>query len=42
MQTWKPYEKMERGIIPDDALMSDGGLGRFYYLPDLKVSTSMV
>ena len=29
MQTWKPYEKMERGIIPDDALMSAGGLGKF-------------
>ena len=28
---------MERGIIPDDALTSAGGLGRFYYLPDLKV-----
>ena len=36
-QTWKPYEKMERGIIPDDALTRDGGLGKFYYLPDLKV-----
>ena len=36
-QAWKPYEKMERGIIPDDALMDAGGLGRFYYLPDLKV-----
>ena len=40
MQTWKPYEKMERGIIPDDALMSAGVLGRYYYLPDLKVLDS--
>ena len=39
-QTWKPYEKMERGIIPDDALTSDGSLGKFYYLPDLKVLDS--
>ena len=36
-QSWKPYQKMERGFIPDDALMVDGGMGRFYYLPDLKV-----
>ena len=37
MRNWKPYEKMERGIIPDDALMTDLSLGKFYYLPDLKV-----
>ncbi len=38
LRTWKPYENMERGVIPDDALMAGGGLGiRFYYLPDLKV-----
>ena len=38
LQWWKPYEKMERGVIPHDALMAGGGLGiRFYYLPDLKV-----
>ena len=24
-------------LIPDDALMSDGGIGKFYYTPDLKV-----
>ena len=35
--TWKPYEEMERGIIPDDALVSSGELGKFYYIPDLKV-----
>ncbi len=34
---WQPYENMERGVIPDDALMASGGLGRFYYLPDLRV-----
>ena len=35
---WKPYEKMERGIIPDDALAAYSALGvRSYYLPDLKV-----
>ena len=38
LRTWKPYENMENGVIPDDALMASGGLGiRFYYLPDLKV-----
>ena len=34
---WKPYEKMESGIIPGDALMTDTGLGKFYFLPELKV-----
>ena len=35
---WKRYEKMERGIIPDDALAAYAALGiRSYYLPDLKV-----
>ena len=38
LRTWKPYENMENGVIPDDALMVEGTLGiRFYYLPDLKV-----
>ena len=38
LRKWKPYENMQRGVIPDDALRSDGVLGiRFYYLPDLKV-----
>ncbi len=37
MRWWQPYENMERGVIPEDALMAGGGLGRFYYLPDLKV-----
>ena len=35
--TWKPYEQMERELIPDDALMTDTGIGRFYFLPDLKI-----
>ena len=39
-QSWKPYDKMERGFIPDDALMYGGGLGKFYYIPDLKVVDS--
>ncbi len=34
---YRAYEEMERGFIPDDALMYDGGLGKFYYIPDLKV-----
>ena len=37
IQTWKPYLQMERGFLPDDALVVDGGLGKFYFLPDLKV-----
>ena len=38
LRTWKPYENMENGVIPDDALTAGGSLGiRFYYLPDLKV-----
>ena len=36
-QRYKPYEQMERGLIPDDALASDGGLGKYYYIPDLKI-----
>ena len=36
--SYKAYEHMERGLIPEDALMSAGAIGiRFYYLPDLKV-----
>ena len=38
LRFWKPYQNMEKGVIPDDALMAGGALGiRFYYLPDLKV-----
>ena len=36
-RAWEPYEKMERSFIPDDALTIGYGLGRFYFLPDLKV-----
>ena len=33
---YQPYENMERGIIPDDAVMSDGAAGiQFYYLWEL-------
>ncbi len=39
IRRWKPYYvHMERGVMPDDALMAGGALGiRFYYLPDLAV-----
>ena len=38
LRRWKPYENMENGVIPDDALIASGAIGiRFYYLPDLKV-----
>ncbi len=41
LRGWQPYEDMERGVIPDDALMSGGSIGiRFYYLPDLKIIDS--
>ncbi len=34
---WKPYESMERGVIPSDAIVAHGALGKFYYLPELRV-----
>ena len=38
IQEWKPYEKMARGWLPDDAVMAVGTIGiSFYYLPDLNV-----
>ena len=38
IQEWKPYEKMARGWLPDDAVMAVGTIGiQPYYLPDLKV-----
>ena len=38
LRMWKPYENMENGVIPDDALIAGNTVGiRFYYLPDLKV-----
>ena len=33
----QPYENMERGIIPDDAVMPAKAVGiRFYYIPELR------
>ncbi len=38
LRKWKPYQRMEDGVIPDDALTARGAIGiHFYYLPDLKV-----
>ena len=38
LRIWRPYENMERGVIPDDALAARSTLGiKSYYLPDLKV-----
>ena len=38
LRKWKPYQRMEDGVIPDDALTARGTIGiHFYYLPDLKV-----
>ncbi len=37
---WKPYELMERGFIPDDAVMEDEAIGRFYFIPDLRILDS--
>ena len=37
MQRWMQYEQLERDLIPDDALMADGGIGKFYYIPHLRV-----
>ena len=38
LRNWGAYREMERGIIPEDALMVSGSLGiRFYYVPALKV-----
>ena len=36
IRQYQPYENMERGIIPDDAVMPDYLIGiLFYYLPEL-------
>ena len=38
LRSWKPYENMDRGVIPDDALTAAWSIGiQSYYLPDLKV-----
>ncbi len=34
--SWKPYEEMGPGIIPDDALHTEGAMGRGYFLPTLR------
>ena len=37
MMQYQPYENMERGIIPDDAIMLGVQLGiNFYYIPELR------
>ncbi len=37
-EQWQPYENMERGIIPEDAVMVAGAIGILpYYIPDLTV-----
>ncbi len=37
IRLWKPYEGSERPFIPDDALMVNQFIGRFYFIPDLKI-----
>ncbi len=34
---WKPYEEIRPGFLPHNAVMADGSLGKFYYLPYLTV-----
>ena len=36
-RTWEPYEEMARELLPDDVLTDASGLGRFYFLPSLKI-----
>ena len=37
-EQWQPYKNMERGIIPEDAVMVAGAIGILpYYIPDLTV-----
>ncbi len=39
---WQPYENMQRGIIPGDAVMTRGSIGiHSYHLPELTVIDSM-
>lgn len=38
LQLWRDYDRMQRGVIPTDALTASGTIGiPFYYLPDLRV-----
>ena len=37
-RSWRPYEDMERGVIPPDAVMAQTTIGiSSYYLPDLTI-----
>ena len=38
LEDWADYERMERGLFPEDALTATGALGiQSYFLPDLRV-----
>lgn len=38
LEEWADYERMERGVFPEDALTATGALGiQSYFLPDLRV-----
>ena len=38
LEEWADYERMERGVFPEDALTAAGALGiQSYFLPDLRV-----
>ena len=38
LEEWSDYERMERGVFPEDALTATGALGiQSYFLPDLRV-----
>ncbi|MCY3969078.1 MAG: hypothetical protein OXG74_04035 [Acidobacteria bacterium] len=38
LKEWAGYERMERGVFPEDALTATGALGiQSYFLPDLRV-----
>ena len=38
LQSWQPYEKIERGLIPTDAVAAMGTIGvAGFYLPDLTI-----
>ncbi len=38
LKEWADYERMERGVFPEDALTATGALGiQSYFLPDLRV-----
>ena len=38
IEQWSEYERIRRGVIPEDAVMAETGIGAaFYYLRDLRV-----